>query len=109
MQRPFLALCTVPVLRICYGHQALLLHHRRHLRRHVWARVQRAPPAAAFGQFDRHGVGLFATLCRHSQCRYEWHEYTVSGLQPIALPQRLIRLAPAPNCSTGLTTAPPIT
>jgi len=45
MQGQFLAQYTAPVLRICYGHQARLPHHRHHLRRQVCVFLRRAASA----------------------------------------------------------------
>jgi len=45
MQGRFLAQYTAPVLRIGYGHQAWLPHHRHHLRRQVCRLLRRAASA----------------------------------------------------------------
>lgn len=45
VQGLFSAWHTAPVLRNCYGHQARLLHHRRHLRRPVCVFLPRAASA----------------------------------------------------------------
>ena len=46
MHASFFGWRTAPVLRICYGHQARLLHHRRHLRRQVCVFLLRCAASA---------------------------------------------------------------